>query len=152
MRQTGPLWPLLILFLAVSLAMAACGGGEGDYLVFHLEIENRSLKRDGPALWARQGDVVFVALRSDEDVIFHLHGYDVQRQVGPGAPASLEIVANATGGFPFTIHISPSIDADDDGRGDGDKDGHNGDSNGGDGHAEGADEEVELGRLEVRPR
>ena len=172
MRQTGPLWPLLILFLATSSVVAACGSEETKAITFNLDIENRSLEQEDRVLRAEQGDAVTISLTSDENLKFHLHGYDIEREVGPGAPASLEFIANATGGFPFTIHISPGIDADDDGHGDNEKDDHNGDghgdaddghgdkkkgdhdgdSNGGDGHAEGAEEEVELGRLEVRPR
>ena len=154
MRQTGPLWPLLILFLATSSVVAACGSEETKAITFNLDIENRSLEQEERVLRAEQGDAVTISLTADENVKFHLHGYDIEREVGPGAPASLEFIANATGGFPFTIHISPGIDADDDGHGDNEKDDHDGDSNGGDDHSEGPDEkiEVELGRLEVRPR
>ena len=155
MRLASPLWPLLLLFLAASFAIAACGNGETEAITFNLEIEDCSLKQDEPVLRAEQGDEVTISITSDENLSFHLHGYDIEREVGPGSPVSFEFTANATGSFPFTIHIGPGIDAEDNGH---DDDGH-GDDNGDDGHGDsddhgdGADEEteIELGRLEVQP-
>ena len=155
MRLASPLWPLLLLFLAASSTIAACGSEETKAITFILEIEDGSLKQGDPVLRAEQGDQVTISLISDENLSFHLHGYDIEREVGPGAPVSFEFTANATGSFPFTIHIGPGIDAEDNGR---DDDGHS-DDNGDDGHgdsdehSEGADEEteIELGRLEVQP-
>ena len=142
MRMAGPLWPLLLLFLAVSLAMAACGSGETKAITLNLDIEDRSLKQGDPVLRVEQGNLVTILITSDENLRFHLHGYDIERKVGPNTPEALEFTANATGSFPFTIHLGPGIDGDAD-------DGH-----GNDDHSEGPDEkiEIELGRLEVRPR
>ena len=139
MRMAGPLWPLLLLFLAVSLAMAACGRGETKAITLNLDIEDRSLKQGEPVLRVEQGNLVTILITSDENLRFHLHGYDIERKVGPSTPEALEFTANATGSFPFTIHAAPN-DA---------EDGH-GDSD----HGEGPDEkiEIELGRLEVQPR
>ena len=154
MRLASPLWPLLLLFLAASFAIAACGNGETKAITFNLEIEDGSLKHVGPVLRAEQGDEVTISLTSDENLSFHLHGYDIEREVGPGAPVSFEFTANATGSFPFTIHIGPGIDVGDEGHddenGDNEKD-DNGEDD--DGHGEKANEEteIELGRLEVQP-
>ena len=141
MRQTGPLWPLLVLFLATSFVMAACGSAETKAITLNLDIENRSLNQEEPVLRANQGDSVTISITSDENLRFHLHGYDIERDVGPGDPATFEFTANATGSFPFTIHLGPGTNGDaEDGHGDND-------------HSEGADGEieVELGRLEVQP-
>ena len=157
MRLASPLWPLLLLFLAASFAIAACGNGETEAITFNLEIEDCSLKQDEPVLRAEQGDEVTISITSDENLSFHLHGYDVEREVGPGAPVSFEFTANATGSFPFTIHIGPGIDAEDDGHsddnGDDDSEGDDDHGDGDDDHSESADEEteIELGRLEVQP-
>ena len=174
MRLASPLWPLLLLFLAASFAIAACGNGETKAITFNLEIEDGSLKQVEPVLRAEQGDEVTISLTSDENLSFHLHGYDIEREVGPGAPVSFEFTANATGSFPFTIHIGPGFDAEDsghdedDGGNDEDRDdGHEDDDeksdddndsdddhgNGDDDHGEGSSQEteIELGRLEVQP-
>ena len=45
MRLASPLWPLLLLFLAASFAIAACGNGETKAITFNLEIEDGSLKQ-----------------------------------------------------------------------------------------------------------
>ena len=118
MRLASTLWPLLLLFLAASFAIAACGNGGTEAITFNLEIEDGSLKQDEPVLRAEQGDEVTISITSDENLSFHLHGYDIEREVGPGSPVSFEFTANATGSFPFTIHIGPGIDAEDNGRDD----------------------------------
>ena len=154
MRLASTLWPLLLLFLATSFAIAACGNGGTEAITFNLEIEDGSLKQDEPVLRAEQGDEVTISITSDENLSFHLHGYDIEREVGPGSPVSFEFTANATGSFPFTIHIGPGIDAEDNGRDDdGHSDDHGDDDSDSDEHSEGADEEteIELGRLEVQP-
>ena len=150
MRLASTLWPLLLLFLAASLTMAACGNGGTEAITFNLEIEDGSLKQDEPVLRAEQGDEVTISITSDENLSFHLHGYDIEREVGPGSPVSFEFTANATGSFPFTIHIGPGIDVGDEGHDDENGDDGHGDS---DDHGDGADEEteIELGRLEVQP-
>jgi hypothetical protein len=53
----------------------------------------------------KQDDSVTIMVTADEPVAFHLHGYDIERTAEPGAPATLEFTADATGSFPFTIHV-----------------------------------------------
>ena len=41
---------------------------------------------------------------SDRPVILHLHGYDIETRLAPGAPAELAFTAYAAGRFPIEIH------------------------------------------------
>jgi heme/copper-type cytochrome/quinol oxidase subunit 2 len=46
---------------------------------------------------ATQGDPVRIVIHADVTDEVHLHGYDLMADVGPGAPARIDFVANAAG-------------------------------------------------------
>ncbi len=117
---------LLGFVLAMSLVMTACGSGDPQERTFELEIRERSLVQEESVLQVKQDDMVTIVVTADEDLEFHLHGYDIELEVVPEEPATMEFTADATGSFRFTIHIEAE------------------------GQAGG--EEIELGRLEVQPR
>ena len=48
---------------------------------------------------AREGGRVTIRIESDEPIELHVHGYDVEREVGPGEPGWLSFEANLTGRF-----------------------------------------------------
>ena len=118
--------PILISTLLLITLLAACGSSEPEDRIFNLEIHDGTLVQGNPPLVVNQNDEVTIVVSSDQPVSFHLHGYDIEQEAEPGGPATLAFIANATGSFPFTIHIEES---------DGDHEG----------------EEIELGRLDVRP-
>lgn len=55
---------------------------------------------------ARRGDRVAIVVRSDVPEVVHLHGYDIERPVGPGKPAQLRFVAEVTGRFELELEES----------------------------------------------
>lgn len=55
---------------------------------------------------AKRGDRVAIVVRSDVPEIVHLHGYDIERPVGPGKPAQLRFVAEITGRFEIELEES----------------------------------------------
>lgn len=129
---------LLLAALAVPLLLAACQSNEPQDRDILLEIQDGALADPTDDLSINQDDTVTLTVTSDETVSFHLHGYDLEQQASPDAPAVIKFVANATGSFPFTIHVVG--DEDDDSH---EEDEHNGEDEG---------VEVELGRLDVQPR
>ena len=100
--------PVVALAAALALVLA-CGGGEPEELTFALEIKDRALTQESTTFEAKQNDKIAIELTSDELVNYHLHGYDLEGDVGPDMPVTIELDAYATGSFPFTIHI-PSAD------------------------------------------
>ena len=100
--------PVVALAAALALVLA-CGGGEPEELTFTLEIKDRALAQGNTTLEAKQNDKITIELTSDELVNYHLHGYDLEGDVGPNMPVTIEFDAYATGSFPLTIHI-PSSD------------------------------------------
>ena len=58
-----------------------------------------------------QGDTVTLLIDSNEHGSFHLHGYDIEKDIGPDATAELAFAADVTGRFNITFH--PRGDHDD---------------------------------------
>ena len=46
----------------------------------------------------RQGDTVKLRWTTDRPIMLHLHGYDIETKVEPGATAEMAFEARATGG------------------------------------------------------
>jgi hypothetical protein len=46
---------------------------------------------------------------SDEQMEIHLHGYDIEREVAPGGPATLSFEADLTGRFEIEDHESEEV-------------------------------------------
>ncbi|SVB99788.1 uncharacterized protein METZ01_LOCUS252642 [marine metagenome] len=99
---------LLGLSLVLTCLLAACTSREPEDRTFNLEVQDGILVRGNPPLQVNQGDGVTIVVDANEHISFHLHGYDLEQEAGPGKPAKLVFLANATGSFPFTIHVSKS--------------------------------------------
>ena len=106
MKKSKTLLAALIAALALTALIAACGGGEPEEVTFNLEIKNGALVGEDSTLEVKQDDKITIELTSDELVNYHLHGYDLEGDVGPDMPVTMEFDAYATGSFPLTIHIS----------------------------------------------
>ncbi len=50
-----------------------------------------------------------LVVTSDTDGQVHLHGYDIEKEVGPGAPARFTFKADITGRFEVELHPSTQI-------------------------------------------
>ncbi|TMH01136.1 MAG: hypothetical protein E6H67_17810 [Betaproteobacteria bacterium] len=71
---------------------------------FDLRIEQRRLAGGASTLRVVQGDRIELRWTSDEVATLHLHGYEVEATVAPGAPATMVFEAYATGRFPIVAH------------------------------------------------
>ena len=139
-----------VLTAALALAVAACGGGDPEEHTFELRVEGGALAQGASLLEVKKDDTVTITVSADEPISFHLHGYDIEKEAAPDAPATLAFTADATGSFPFTIHLLGGSHEGEEGHDDDDKshDEEEGSHEGNSDHAE----EVELGRLQVQPR
>jgi hypothetical protein len=51
-----------------------------------------------------QGTLVLLVVRCDSEDKVHVHGYDLEAAVGPGAPARIQFRANIAGVFEVELH------------------------------------------------
>jgi hypothetical protein len=93
--------------LALSLALAAglaVRGAKSDELTFDLRVERGHVPAKMRLIRVRQDDVVRLRWSSDRPIVLHLHGYDIEQKVQPGAVAEMRFTARATGRFPVEEH------------------------------------------------
>lgn len=114
---------LLCLVLASEVTSVAAQTRD---VVFDLRIEAGRVPADMRLIRVRQGDLVRLRWASDRPIILHLHGYDIETRVEPGAIAETTFTARASGRFPVEEHKPTAR-----------------------GHSHG---EAPLVRIEVRPR
>jgi hypothetical protein len=94
-------------FLAFALvltpgfaATVACA----DEVTFELRIEKGRVPAGVRLIRVQEGDVVKLRWSTDQTTIVHLHGYDIETKVTPGATAEMNFTARATGRFPVSVH------------------------------------------------
>jgi plastocyanin len=120
---------LLVSALLLALVIAACGGGDPEELEIPVSIVDGQMSPD--TIEVKQGDTVTLKVESNEHGEFHLHTYDIEKEVGGADPVDLLFVADATGRFRITFHATGDEHEEENG------------------HEE---KEVDIGFLEVRPR
>jgi hypothetical protein len=89
----------------VAILSAAAPGTRADELTFVLRIENGRVPADMRLIRVKQGDAVKLRISADRRTILHLHGYDIEKTVDPGAVTELTFTARATGRFTIEPHI-----------------------------------------------
>jgi FtsP/CotA-like multicopper oxidase with cupredoxin domain len=87
----------------VPAALAQANQAPVAAVVVDLEISKRKVAGE-QVIRVTQGDTVVLRWTVDEEVELHLHGYDVEANAAPGAPATMRFEARATGRFPVTSH------------------------------------------------
>jgi len=125
-----PMPSVLIGLLALSLVWLVSqpsAYAQGAEVVFDLRIEQGKVAQNLRLLRVKQGDAVKLRWTTDRPIIVHLHGYDIETKVVPGAVSEMVFDARAAGRFPVEEH-RPTAKG---------------------GHSHG---EAPLVRIEVRPR
>jgi len=112
-----------LLWAGASITVSA----QGAEVVFDLRIEKGRVAPNMRLIRVKQGDAVRLRWTTDRPIALHLHGYDIERKVVPGAVAEMAFEARATGRFPVEEHKP--------------------DAKGGHSHGE-----APIVRIEVRPR
>lgn len=91
----------LSLILALDLAVT---GAQAGKVTFDLRIERGQVPANMRLIRVKQGDIVMLRWNSDRPIALHLHGYDIEQQVEPGAVAEMSFTAHASGNFPVEVH------------------------------------------------
>lgn len=72
--------------------------------VFLLTVRKGTLAAGPDTLAVRQGDPVTIRIDADAEDELHLHGYDLQARLRPGAVAELRFTADRSGRFEYELH------------------------------------------------
>jgi len=98
----------LVLFAAIIIAQfpgSAPALAQSVDAVPPISVEIKKRKIVGArTIRVKQGDQVNLQWKTDEKAELHLHGYNIETNVAPGKPASMNFTAKATGRFPVTSH------------------------------------------------
>jgi hypothetical protein len=90
---------------ALSLSLITSGGPAlAAELTFDIKIERGRVPDTMRLIRVNEGDVVKLRWTSDQPIVLHLHGYDIEKRVAPGAIIELAFTAYATGRFPIHVH------------------------------------------------
>jgi FtsP/CotA-like multicopper oxidase with cupredoxin domain len=95
----------LLRSCGVVLLGAALAAAAAEHKVIALSLA-KGVVRDVPnnTVRVKQGDEVELRWSSDRPVTLHLHGYEIEAQVGPGKPAAMSFNAKIPGRFPVHEH------------------------------------------------
>ncbi len=91
--------------LALALIAAVSTGAGAAELTFDIRIEHGRIPDSMRLMRVHEGDSVTLRWTSDRPLVVHLHGYEIEKHVGPDAVTGLAFTANATGRFPIEIHV-----------------------------------------------
>jgi hypothetical protein len=98
LRLLSASWALLLLLITAGLPALAAE------LTFDIKIERGRVSDTMRLIRVNEGDVVKLRWTSDQPIVLHLHGYDIEKRVAPGAITELAFTAYATGRFPIHVH------------------------------------------------
>jgi hypothetical protein len=125
--RRGALLLGIAMLLGAIAGLASNAAAQTPEVAFDLKIEKGRVAANIRLIRVKQGDAVKLRWSTDRPIALHLHGYDIELKVQPGAVAEMAFTARATGRFPVE-EIKPSAKG---------------------GHSHG---EAPLVRIEVRPR
>jgi hypothetical protein len=92
---------IVVLLLCLLVGHTAA---QTPQVAFDLRIENGRVAPNMRLIRVKQDDVVTLRWVSDRPISLHLHGYDIETRVEPGAAAQMTFTARATGRFPVEEH------------------------------------------------
>lgn len=100
MTRSFPVGCKSVIACALLLMASLVGtAARAEELTFDLKIEQGRVSPDMRTVRVKQGDVIKLRWTSDRLVVLHLHGYDIERAVQPGAVAEMSFTARAAGRF-----------------------------------------------------
>src|SRR5882724_10193380 len=90
--------------LMLALITAWSTGVPAAELTFDIKIERGRVLDTMRLIRVNEGDVVKLRWTSDQPLVLHLHGYDIEKRIAAGAVTELAFTAYATGRFLIHVH------------------------------------------------
>ena len=105
-KETGEAMVEVIIEAAGATSASHSEHDHGSPAIHHVAIEGGKVADNQGVIKIAQGDHVTLNFSSDETHNLHIHGYDIDVEVGTGSHAMVDFKATATGRFPVEIHGS----------------------------------------------
>jgi FtsP/CotA-like multicopper oxidase with cupredoxin domain len=74
--------------------------------VTRINVKGGVIDGDVKSIEVAKGDTVRIVVSSDVDDEIHLHGYDIEKEAGPGKPARFKFKATLEGAFELESHAA----------------------------------------------
>jgi FtsP/CotA-like multicopper oxidase with cupredoxin domain len=74
--------------------------------VTRISVKGGVISGDVKSIEVAKGDTVRIVVSSDVEDEIHLHGYDIEKEAGPGKPARFEFKADVEGAFELESHVA----------------------------------------------
>ena len=108
---------ILSIVILFNLIMAGCSNSENHFDNIDSKIEV-SVEKVGDILQPKDTKVkhkqdVTINIKSDVDGTFHIHGYNLEKELKSGQNSEIRFLADATGRFPLGFHKAESSSKDD---------------------------------------
>ena len=91
--------------LVLSLLGALTAAAIAAEVAYVLAVANGRVPDNMRLIRVKQNDVVKLRWRTDKPMSVHLHGYDIEREIKPGAVTDMTFTARATGRFTVEPHV-----------------------------------------------
>src|SRR5919108_2268220 len=88
----------------LPIAFAAAVSVSAAELSFDLKVARGRVADNMRLIRVKQGDVVKLRWTSDQPLVVHLHGYDIEKRIAPGGVTEMTFNAYATGRFAVHVH------------------------------------------------
>ena len=100
-----------VVVAVVAIAIASSGGGGAKTANPQPKVNRIQIRGGkpvgGPAdIKVKKGDRVQIVVSADAHDLIHLHGYDIEKPVEPGRPATFKFTANIEGIFELESHVA----------------------------------------------
>ena len=100
-----PMRSLPTFALVLCLGSAVSVAARAAEVTYVLAISNGRVPESMRLIRVKQNDVVKLEWSTDKPISVHLHGYDIEKEIKPGAVTPMTFVARATGRFTVEPHI-----------------------------------------------
>lgn len=74
--------------------------------VTRISVKGGVIAGDVQSIEVAKGDTVRIVVTSDVEDEIHLHGYDIEKEAGPGKPARFKFKADVEGAFELESHVA----------------------------------------------
>ena len=102
MSRFRPPQNFVLVLSLLGTVISDAGGAEVTYV---LAVANGRVPENMRLIRVKQNDVVKLQWRTDKPMSVHLHGYDIEREIKPGAVTDMTFTARATGRFTIEHHV-----------------------------------------------